>query len=81
LAFLGQLELARGAVNEPRAEPCFQAGYQLAHAGWGQAKASCRGGEPAEVDDADEDLHLGGTVGVEPAHVDFTSQMIGLSAF
>jgi hypothetical protein len=80
LAFLGQLELARGPVHEPRAEPGFQAGYQLAHAGWGHAKAFCRRGEPAEVDDPDEDLHLGGTVGVESAHVDFASQMIGLPA-
>ncbi len=80
LAFLGQLKLARGPVHKSRAEPGLQAGYQLAHAGWGHAKAFCRRGEPAEVDDPDEDLHLGGTIGIEPAHVEFVSQMIGLPA-
>ena len=81
LAFLRQRELARGAVDQPRAEPRLQPGDQLADARRRQAQFSRGRGEAAEIDDADEDLHLGGAVGVETGHVEFTSQMIGLRTF
>ena len=56
----------------------LQPGHQFAHARRRQAQFTRGLGEAAEIDDADEDLHLGGTVGVETGHVEFTSQMIGL---
>ena len=78
LRILGELQLACGAVDEPRTEPGLEPRDQLADARGRQAQALRRGAEAAKIDDADENLHLGGAVGVETGHVEFTSQMIGL---
>ena len=70
-----QLQAARRAVDEARAQPRFEAGDELADGRRRHAAGRCGGGEAAELDGADEDFHFAGAIDVLTAHDEFKSQM------
>src|SRR5439155_14681527 len=54
---VGQRHRARRALEQTRAQPLFESGDQARDGGWGETEAACRGREPRQVGDGDEDGH------------------------
>jgi hypothetical protein len=59
LADLGQTDLSRGAMEQPRAEPLLQRLDVIAHHGGRHVEAAGGGGKPATVDDPDKRRQAG----------------------
>ena len=64
-----ELQLARGAVEEPGTEPVLQPADQLAHRRRRHIEKIRGGGQRAALDHADEDFDLAGAVDVCSAHL------------
>ncbi len=73
LALRRELQSPRRPIDQAAIEATFQPGHQLAHARRREPEFARSRCEPAEIDDADKHLHLGGAVGIQAGHDEFIS--------
>ena len=80
LTFRRELQSPCRPIDQAATEASFKPGHQLAHARGREPEFARSCGEPAEIDDANKHLHLGGAVGIKARHGEFISQMNGIVA-